>query len=38
MKKIASLGIIIALAYFGSGRMWIGNRICIAHELGRVIN
>jgi hypothetical protein len=32
MKKI-SVGIIVAIAYFGSGQLWLGNRVCIAQGL-----
>jgi hypothetical protein len=33
MKKIISVGIIAAIAYFGSGRLWLGNRVCVAQGL-----
>jgi hypothetical protein len=33
MKKVLSVAVILAIAYFGSGRLWLGNRVCIAQGL-----
>jgi hypothetical protein len=33
MKKFISVIIIVGIAYFGSGRIWIGNRVCITQGL-----
>ena len=33
MKKVISVGIILAIAYFGSGRILLSDRICITEGL-----